>query len=182
MSTTCSDGCMRGGRSTTPLIQAALNGHADAVRVMMSRGAEVNKHEPCDTVVDPLVLGGVDLHLAKNEGSTPLIMTVQDGHLEVLDLLVTVGVEFNHLDVSCLLLPREVIKLLVKKGANVNQVSCKGVTPLHQEALYVHVDYLIRKGSKFEARGTAAKVCKRYVRRRTGRRGVRTATRSNARD
>jgi ankyrin repeat protein len=29
--------------STTPLIQAALNGHADAVRVLMSRGAEVNK-------------------------------------------------------------------------------------------------------------------------------------------
>jgi hypothetical protein len=28
--------------SATPLIQAALNGHADAVRVLMSRGANAN--------------------------------------------------------------------------------------------------------------------------------------------
>ena len=51
----------------------------------------------------------------------------------------------------------------MKKGANINQVTCQGISPLHQAALEGHqevADYLIRKGSKFEARGTAAKVCK----------------------
>ena len=32
--------------STTPLSSAALSGHADAVRVLISRGAEVNKVNP----------------------------------------------------------------------------------------------------------------------------------------
>jgi ankyrin repeat protein len=33
--------------SITPLTQAALMGHADAVRVLISRNADVNKKEPC---------------------------------------------------------------------------------------------------------------------------------------
>ena len=52
-------------KSTTPLIQAALNGHADAVRVLISRGAEVNKHEPCS--------GWTALHMAADEGHMPVI-------------------------------------------------------------------------------------------------------------
>ena len=49
--------------STTPLIQAALNGHADAVRVLISRGVEVNKHEPCN--------GLTALHVAAQGGHVP---------------------------------------------------------------------------------------------------------------
>ena len=64
-----------------------------------------------------------------NDGGTALDMACLDGHLEV-------------------------VKLLVKEGANINQASDEGITPLRQAALYGHqevVDYLITKGSKFEA-------------------------------
>ena len=35
-------------KQTTALTQAAGNGHADAARILISRGAEVNKHEPLE--------------------------------------------------------------------------------------------------------------------------------------
>jgi ankyrin repeat protein len=76
--------------STTPLIQAALKGHADAVRVLTSRGAEVNKPEPC--------LGQTPLHAAAQgnlvpvieprhdvmniHGHTPLLLAAFKGHKE----------------------------------------------------------------------------------------------------
>jgi ankyrin repeat protein len=95
----------------------------------------------------------------------------------------------------------KVIKLLVKKGANIHYASDEGVTPLHVAALQGRqevVDYLMSKGSTCEATGTLAKACMcfgaadaslkcglcltlaaRHVRRGTGRRGARTGTRSN---
>ena len=56
--------CMRGpgGLSTTPLIQAALVGHADAARVLISRQADVNKPDPLN-------------------GITPMHAAAQGGHL-----------------------------------------------------------------------------------------------------
>jgi ankyrin repeat protein len=57
----------------------------------------------------------------------------------------------------------KVVKLLVKKGANIHQASDGGETPFLIAALKGHqevVDYLIGKGSTFEAAGTLAKVCK----------------------
>ena len=56
-----------------------------------------------------------------------------------------------------------VIKLLVKKGADILQESSHGLTPLHQAALEGHsevVDYLLSKGATYEATGTPAKACK----------------------
>ena len=52
-------------KSTTPLIRAAMNGYADAVRVLISRGAEVNKAKPCN--------GYTVLHVAAREGHVPVI-------------------------------------------------------------------------------------------------------------
>ena len=49
--------------STTPLIEAAFNGHADAVRVLISRNADVNKPEPFD--------GCTALHKSAQEGHVP---------------------------------------------------------------------------------------------------------------
>jgi ankyrin repeat protein len=57
----------------------------------------------------------------------------------------------------------KVVKLLVKKGANIHQAQCQGATPLQIAALCGHqevADYLMVKGATFEATGTLAKVCK----------------------
>ena len=55
----------------------------------------------------------------------------------------------------------KVVKLLVRKGAIIDQAKDQGVTPLHQAALGVHqevVDHLMSKGATFEVTGTLAKV------------------------
>jgi len=40
--------------SGTPLTQAAIKGHADAVRMLISRNADVNKPEPCNGFIHQL--------------------------------------------------------------------------------------------------------------------------------
>ena len=59
-------------RSTTPLNQATGMGHVDAIRVLISRGAEVNKPEPCN-------------------GCTALRVAAQEGHVPVIELLMSKG-------------------------------------------------------------------------------------------
>jgi ankyrin repeat protein len=66
-------------RSTTPLIQAAVMGHADAVRVLMSRGAEVNKREPW-------------------HGQEPLHTAAHQGHKEIAICLLDHGADVNAKD------------------------------------------------------------------------------------
>ena len=55
-----------------PLTQAALKGHADVVSVLVEKGADVNKHEPCD-------------------GHTALHVTAQYGHMGIAICLLDHG-------------------------------------------------------------------------------------------
>jgi ankyrin repeat protein len=59
-------------RTGTPLTEAADMGHADAVRVLISRNADVNKPEPFD-------------------GCTALHKSAQEGHVPVMQLLISKG-------------------------------------------------------------------------------------------
>jgi ankyrin repeat protein len=95
--------------STTPLIAAALNSHVDAVRVLISRGAEVNKQEPCNGCTALHAAGikghkeaaiylldhGADVNAKEDQGVTPLTFAAQEGHLPLVDLLVLRGADLN---------------------------------------------------------------------------------------
>ena len=61
--------------SATLFTQAAVNGHADAVRVLISRGAEVSKREPC--------LGNTALHMAAQEGNVDVAICLLDHRADV---------------------------------------------------------------------------------------------------
>ena len=67
--------------SGTPLIQAAGFSHADAVRVLISRNADVNKPEPC-------------------HGLTALHGAAQGGHVPVMQLLISKGARIDARDSS----------------------------------------------------------------------------------
>ena len=56
-------------KSTTLLIEAALDGHADAVRVLISRGTNT---KPCN-------------------GSTAIHVAAQEDHVPVIELLISKG-------------------------------------------------------------------------------------------
>ena len=104
--------------STTPLIEAASKGHADAVRVLISRGAEVNKHEPCN-------------------GFTALHVAAQDGHVPVIELLASNGARidvrdelgFTPLSVAALYGQKEAAICLLDHGAGVTAKDNKGFSP-----------------------------------------------------
>ena len=73
------------------------------------------------------------------QGSSPLHSAAQEGHIKI-------------------------VKLLVKKGANIHQATHQGQSPPHLATLKGHnevVDYLIKKGADFDDQGHAeGKACK----------------------
>ena len=125
--------------STTPLIQAALNGHADAIRVLISRGAEVNKPEPSD-------------------GNTALHAAAQEGHLLVIELLMSKGarhdVRSNYGRTPLFQAAfKEAAICLLDHGADVNAKDNLRFTPLMLAAQEGHlplVDLLVLRGADLD--------------------------------
>jgi ankyrin repeat protein len=122
--------------------QAALNGHADAVRVLMSRGAEVNKQEPsngfsalhatvegnCMPVIEFLMSKGASVDVRNILGRTPLHMVAFKGHKEaaiyLLDHRAEINPKDNHGFTSLTLAAQEghlpLVDLLVLRGADLH--------------------------------------------------------------
>jgi ankyrin repeat protein len=138
--------------STTPLIEAAFRGHADAVRVLMSRGAEVNKHEPCDgltalhgaaqrgnkKIAIYLLDHGADVNAKDKHGFTPLSIAAHNGNLPFVDLLILRGADLhlaNNQGATPLIMAAnngqfEVVMFLVEKGAVVEELDYLEMTSL----------------------------------------------------
>ena len=80
----------------TMLMTAALSGKADAVRLLLTRGATVDTKEPYrgqtalmwaaaegnTAAVDVLLEAGADLKLKSNGGFTPLLFAVRNAHID----------------------------------------------------------------------------------------------------
>ena len=78
------------------LMTAALSGKADAVRLLLTRGAKVDTKEPYKgqtalmwaaaegntAAVDVLLEAGADLKLKSNGGFTPLLFAVRNAHID----------------------------------------------------------------------------------------------------
>jgi ankyrin repeat protein len=73
-------------RSTTPLIQASALGHAIVVSVLIERGADVNKPEPCH--------GFTALHLSDQEECNEIALFLLDNGADV-------NAKDNLLSLSC---------------------------------------------------------------------------------
>ena len=168
------DRLMHEGRemSTTPLIEAAGNGHADAARVLISRGAELNKHEPCDgetalhrsaeechvPVIEPLMSKGARIDVRDKFGLTPLHMAVIMGHKEASICLLDHGADINTkcnlgstpLSSSAQKGHLPLVKLLILCGADLNLADCQGATSLMKAAGMGHLEVvkiLVEKGA-----------------------------------
>jgi ankyrin repeat protein len=129
-------------RGQTPLMWAAAEGHADAMRVLIEAGADVNARssiiawerqrteEPRDKWLPP---GGL----------TPLLFAARDGKLESAKVLLSAGADVNVVDPdrhTALILALingqfDVAGMLIEHGADVNMEDKVG-----QTALYAAVD------------------------------------------
>lgn len=136
----------------SPIIDAAVRGDVDAVRRMLSSGANPNQKNSLGQtpllyasyfghaeVVKLLLEAGAAVNARVGNGPNPLILSSNKGHLEVVKLLIFAGanVEVVQEDGGTALIEAtqkpgniEIVKLLVQKGANVNAIKKDGATPL----------------------------------------------------
>jgi len=95
---------------TTALMMASKNGHAEIVRLLLSRGAEINMQTTnCGKTalmfasrgghletVKLLLDSGADVNVQKtDDGATALLMATKNGHTEVVRLLLSKGAQVN---------------------------------------------------------------------------------------
>ncbi len=86
-----------------PLMHAAWNGHLQAVRWLLDRGALINRQglewsalhyavfAGHRDVVNTLIARGADINARSTNGASPLMMASREGHDELAQLLVNLG-------------------------------------------------------------------------------------------
>ncbi|XP_042323130.1 cortactin-binding protein 2 isoform X1 [Sceloporus undulatus] len=112
------------------LYSAAMNGHTDCVRLLLTSKAQV---DPVD----------------KN-GFTPLCSAVAQGHCKCAELLIMYHADVNHaaerretpLHLACGNGNNECVKLLLEAGADRSAKTCDGWTPFHAAVDADNVDCL----------------------------------------
>jgi ankyrin repeat protein len=124
----------------TPLFNACTK---DIAQLLISHGADVNKADyklrtPLHLIYNVSILkllidNKADINAKTNDGSTPL--HYHHGNIKALRLLIKNGADVNDKNRSLsTVLHRanstKIIKFLIDKGANLNQVDNSGVTPL----------------------------------------------------
>ena len=113
-----------------PLMCAALSGHTDCVRLLLQRGADVNKHSwngntsahyaaehGHKEALLVLLDGGCDVDATDDLDMTPLMCAAQHGHTECAQLLLERGADASKFD-------------LVKRTAVHHSLLCKDVETL----------------------------------------------------
>lgn len=101
----------------TPLFPAVLQGHLEAVQLLLESGA--------------------DVHIANLDGATPVLFAARAGHGEVLRVLARAGADVNVTDAAGVAAVHlaatnghaAVVKELAALGANVDAVDLDGVSP-----------------------------------------------------
>lgn len=144
------------GWHSTPLLRATEWGHKDVVQLVIAKGANVkvgNKlgETPLHAaaargykdIAQVLIANGADVNANLNEGGTPLHAAVARGHKDMVELLIAARADVNanlnqggtplH-SLAFYVRPenRAIAKLLIAKGADVNQAEgMRGMTALH---------------------------------------------------
>jgi ankyrin repeat protein len=148
---------VRDEHGRTALLLAVRHNQVEVARLLIEAGADVNAQ---DSMQDsPLLFAGAEGRLEilrlilkakpnfkvyNRYGGTALIPACERGHVEVVKELIKTDIDMNHINrlgwtalLEAIILseggPRhqEIVRLLVKAGANVNLADKDGVSPLH---------------------------------------------------
>ncbi|RUS71201.1 hypothetical protein EGW08_021037 [Elysia chlorotica] len=171
----CEVDCLLDDEENTPLQVAAANGNEQVVRLLIMRGAGLDKANlfgwtPLlqaaryghSSIVGLLSQHQADLHARTRYGSSALTLAAKGGHLQTVRLLIELGLDPNGLMAGgdgCEFLPMlaaaqcghdAVLRVLLDRGCDVNfYTPSSGLTPLMIAALNGHMttaQIIIEKG------------------------------------
>jgi ankyrin repeat protein len=151
----------------TPLHYAARRGHKEVVELLLANGADVNARDRMSKTPVEHAMGGnhreiVQLLIYKGADISPLHFALYMKDEAEARSLIEGGADVNRrtpygttpLDRAVVAGFRDIVELLIAKGANVNAKDNWDWTPLHS-AVYGHkdiVEILIAKGANVNAR------------------------------
>lgn len=142
------------------LIKALQYGQKEIAKLLVQKGARVNKDPPlfnfctplhlavslgCSKIVRELLAKGASINIRNNNYETPLIMAAKMGKNLIIDLLLSVDGQENysnrenisHMHIACMRNRVDIVKKLVQQGARINHavklnsLHWPGYTPLH---------------------------------------------------
>ncbi len=161
--------------STPPLMWAAHNGNAAAIRWLISKGLDPDLtmsngwtvlHNAARAghveAVKALLDGGANFDRADNNGTTPLGSALFEGRVDIARMLIDAGASIHHrgeqgetiLHQAVFGGNAEVITLILNHGVDINSATTRGYTPLHYAVFgndSAAVRLLLDKGADVDA-------------------------------
>ena len=166
----------------TPLWIACENGHADAARLLLNQGVDINRADKYGATpllaacskghVDAVRLlldEGAEVDRSTEGGQTPLFIACYNGHVDAAQLVLDKGAEVDRANeggvtplwIACGEGHVNAARLLLKRGAEVDRAILDGMTPLWIACQEGHVDVarlLLEEGAnarRMAKKGTA---------------------------
>ncbi len=158
------------GAGDTVLHIAASRGHNGMAQLLISKGADVNAKnaaggtplhyvamsESVSTeVIELLIAKGADVNSKNNDGQTPVVAAMAQNRRNIIELLVARGADISNIHLAAYLGDADKVKSFLDEGADVNEESESGYTPLHYAAMENSKDVaklLLAKGAGVNAK------------------------------
>lgn len=152
----------------TPLHWAAITGKRKVAELLLTKGADVNaKHRAGDTALHVaasrghkgmaqlFIAKGADVNSKNNDGQTPVVAAMAQNRRNIIELLVARGADISNIHLAAYLGDADKVKSFLDEGADVNEESESGYTPLHYAAMENSKDVaelLLAKGAGVNAK------------------------------